>query len=381
MDQAMLREIFSEVDIETAALAGYSESDLRDIMQDLSFDGEADDREETQKPTLAERFIFPPTTVFNARDGEWVRRKNEWKSVGISSEVGRDKELTYGIHVGDTAFYIKKEKKEKELGRKLTSKEFIDNYYELGTNTDNTTSIFDPVLCELCLKWFSGEGAKVLDPFAGGSVRGIVSALTGKEYTGIDLRSEQIEANREQWDAIKGRYSNATDPEWLTGDSLKVLPTLEGEYDMIFSCPPYADLEKYSDDPADLSNMKYDDFLAAYREIIRLAAERLKENRFAAFVVGEVRDSRGHYYSFVPDTIKAFEDAGLKYYNEAILITPVAGARYRLGKPFTTTRKLGKTHQNILVFVKGDAKQAAEHCGDISADMPLEYIEEEAGEI
>lgn len=381
MDEAMLRDIFSEVDIDTAALAGYSESDLRDIMQDLSFDGEADDQEEPPKPTLAERFIFPPTTILNARDGEWQQRKNEWKSVGINSEVGRDAELTWGFHVGRSDFYPKKEKKEKELGRKLTAQEFAENYYDFEAGSDNSTSIFDPVLCELCLKWFSGDGAKVLDPFAGGSVRGIVAALTGKGYTGIDLRPEQIEANRDQWDKIKGRYSNAIAPEWLTGDSLKVIPTLDGEYDMIFSCPPYADLEKYSDDPADLSNMEYDDFLAAYREIIRLAAERLKDNRFAAFVVGEVRDSRGNYYSFVPDTIKAFEDAGLKYYNEAVLVTPVAGLRYRMGKAFSTTRKLGKTHQNILVFVKGDAKKAAEHCGDVSADMPIEYIEEEAEDI
>jgi hypothetical protein len=30
------------------------------------------------------------------------------------------------------------------------------------------------------------------------------------------------------------------------------------------SCPPYADLEKYSDDPKDLSNMDYADFKEVY---------------------------------------------------------------------------------------------------------------------
>jgi len=378
MDSAKLAGIFADIDIDTAALAGYSESDLHDIMKSLNL-GDADelsDTEETQAPSLSERFIFPPTTVLNAREGNWTQRKSEWIGVGINSEVGRDKELTFAKQIADAHFYDKKKNKEIELGRKLTTKEFLDNYYELGTSTDNSTSIFDPVLCELCLKWFSGDGSKVLDPFAGGSVRGIVSALIGKEYTGIDLRPEQIEANLAQWERIKGDYPNATAPIWLTGDSLKVIPTLTGEYDMIFSCPPYADLEKYSDDPADLSNMEYDDFLTAYREIIRLAAERLKENRFAVFVVGEVRDKRGNYISFVPDTIKAFTDAGLHFYNEGVLVTQISGLRYRLGKQFTASRKLGKTHQNILVFVKGDAKKATAHCGDVSADMPTEYIEE-----
>jgi len=49
---------------------------------------------------------------------------------------------------------------------------------------------------------------------------------------------------------------------------------------------------------------------------------RLRENRFAAFVVGEIRNKRGDYLGFVPDTIRAFEDAGLAFYNEAILAQP-----------------------------------------------------------
>ncbi len=37
------------------------------------------------------------------------------------------------------------------------------------------TSIFDPVLCELAYRWFCPPGGLILDPFAGGSVRGIVA--------------------------------------------------------------------------------------------------------------------------------------------------------------------------------------------------------------
>lgn len=33
------------------------------------------------------------------------------------------------------------------------------------------------------------------------------------------------------------------------------------------------------------------------------------------------------------------------------------------------TRKVGKMHQNILVFLKGDAKQAVEDLGAISIDF------------
>ena len=67
------------------------------------------------------------------------------------------------------------------------------------------TSIFDPVLCELAYRWFSPPQGIVLDPFAGGSVRGIVASHLGRKYTGIDLRSEQIIANRAQLGICKKR--------------------------------------------------------------------------------------------------------------------------------------------------------------------------------
>lgn len=73
---------------------------------------------------------------------------------------------------------------------------------------------------------------------------------------------------------------------------------------------------------------------------------------FACFVVGEVRGKDGNYIGFVPDTIKAFMDCGMNYYNEAILLNPIASASMR-AEGNMKTRKLVKVHQNILVFKKG----------------------------
>ena len=46
-------------------------------------------------------------------------------------------------------------------------------------------------------------------------------------------------------------------------------------------------------------------------------------------------------------------------------------AAIRAGRTFSASRKLGKTHQNILVFVKGDGKKAAAACGLIEIDESL----------
>lgn len=224
-----------------------------------------------------------------------------------------------------------------------------------GTGTANMasgTSIFDPVLCELVYRWFCPTGGAVLDPFAGGSVRGVVAARLGHAYTGIDLRPEQIAANEAQAQEIVPDGP----PRWITGDSRDITDLAPGAYDLIFSCPPYADLEVYSDDPRDLSTMEYQDFLVAYRQIIHVCVSLLKPDRFAVFVVGDVRDKKGFYRNFVGATVDAFQDAGAILYNEAILVTQAGSLPIRIAKQFEGYRKLGKTHQNVPIFFKGDPK-------------------------
>ena len=236
--------------------------------------------------------------------------------------------------------------------------EWADNGVE---NMAPGTSIFDPVLCEIAYRWFSPEGGAVLDPFAGGSVRGIVASILGRRYTGVDLSARQIAANETQAATV----TPDAPPRWIVGDSRQIADLAPGTYDLIFSCPPYADLEVYSDDPQDISTLDYPAFLEAYRQIIAACAGMLAPDRFAVFVVGDIRDKKGQYRNFVADTIAAWQGAGLALYNEAILITAAGSLPIRVGKQFSASRKLGKTHQNVLVFVKGDGKRAAAACGDI----------------
>jgi hypothetical protein len=144
-------------------------------------------------------------------------------------------------------------------------------------------------------------------------------------------------------------------PRWIAGDSLELDQHLDPDeqFDLIFTCPPYGDLEVYSDDPRDISGMDYENFVAAYREIIARACARLKDDRFAVCVVGEIRAKDGGYRNFVGDTVAAFEAAGLRYYNEAIYLTPAGSLALRAANYFTASRKLGKGHQQALVFAKG----------------------------
>jgi len=634
-NEVVLSELLAEVeeiDFETMGFEPLASEHTSDVPESVS---------------LAERFGIPPFSVLNAREGWWQARKKSWLALGLQSERGRGNEgdgtkrgLTFSSSAQPISVYKAKNRHEAEIGRKVSWEEFYAANPDAAAQSG--TSIFDPVLCELAYRWFCPPGGTVLDPFAGGSVRGIVAAKLGRKYTGVDLSDEQIRANEEQaaricranvqsasssrdtsdpdaltpveerggllvkrddlfsvygvrggkaraalhlcrgasggvvtagaqdspqvnivahiaaglgipcrchvpaakelspeialakatgaelvehkpgyntvivarskadaealgWTLIPfgmecsegvdqtrkqaqnlpwgtferivivagsgmnlagvlwgmkdvgqnvpvvavrvgadptkrldkyapvdwrqtvdvvlpdEKYTETADmgwegmtldphyeakavrflqpgdlfwvvgcrasvggeirptaqvPRWIVGDSLQVKALAPGEYDFLFTCPPYADLEVYSDDPRDISTMEYPDFLAAYRQIISESISMLKDDRFACVVVGEVRDKQGHYYDFVGDTVQAFRDAGLAYYNEAILVTQLGSLPIRVGHPFEASRKLGKTHQNVLVFIKGDAKRATKAIGPVEVGDPLGFAEE-----
>lgn len=119
----------------------------------------------------------------------------------------------------------------------------------------------------------------------------------------------------------------------------------------MFTCPPYADLEVYSDLPGDISNMNYNDFLVAYESIIHKSCKLIKHGGMAIIVVGEVRDKKGNYCGLVPDTYNIFRKCGMDYYNEAILSTIIGTAQLR-AKGNMKSGKLVKVHQNVLMFKK-----------------------------
>jgi len=268
--------------------------------------------------------MIKPFSILDTRSKEWQERKRWWiNTYNIQSELGRE------------------------------DIESRARFWE-----DNTVSIFDATLCEKMYEWFCPKEGRVLDPFAGGSVRGIVATEMGFIYNGIDLSDEQIEANKKQSDK----------PNWITGDSEWVIDSIyDKTQDFVFTCPPYYDLEKYTDNPADLSNMNADSFDKKYYSILKKAAAKLKDNRFFAVVVSEVREQSitgnykiGKYKGLVWKTIRACEEAGLHFYNDMILFNSQHQAARVVDTYFKRNRKVASVHQNILIFVKGNPDIAAE---------------------
>lgn len=327
---AEVRAIEHDIDQGLADFAldimGFTDAEIADLLSGMDPDeGGGEGGDEAAKGSLAERFGVPPFTVLDARQGYWRARKEAWRRRGINEEQGRE-------NLKDTN---------------------AQGWMQRGKDTGG--SAFDPVLAELITRWFTPEGGKILDPFAGEVTKGFVAASLGYEYTGVELRPEQVGANEQQW-TLSAQFDVPT-PKWICGDSAQIGSLLpEGEkYDLIFTSPPYYDLEIYSKSDKDGSAFEtYDKFMAWYADIFAQAVDRLNDNRFVVVKIGDVRDKRGAYYNFLGDNIAVFRKLGLSFYNEAVLAPPIGSMPMKAGRQFTAGRKLVRGHQNVLGFFKGD---------------------------
>ena len=351
--EIIIRDNVSNGEWDEELLQDWDSELLNDWGVDVSafdFLKEEESIERGSRVTLNERFGIIPFSVLDTQKGDWQKRKKTWIEQGLKSEIGRSENITFSTSAQPPEIYEAKNKLREIIGREPSWTEVKEYCEKEGIKMQTGVSIFDPVLCEMMYRWFNVPNGVVVDPFAGGSVRGIVASKLGMPYNGCDLRQEQIDANIEN---AKEMLTDEPFPNWVCGDSTYIDEHLKGvQADMIMTCPPYADLEVYSDDPRDLSTMEYKDFLQAYKTIIKKCADMLKENRFAVFVVGEVRDKNGYYYNFVGDTIQAGLESGLKYYNELVPVTQISSLASRISKQINNSRKVGKHHQNVIVFYK-----------------------------
>lgn len=320
--------------------------------------------------SLNERFVVPPFSILDTRKGYWQARKKLWRDIIGDMGESRNDTLITSPEIKYKDLYLKTRKHREELG--ITFKEYLDKYVsdevkerEASKVLSAGVSLLDPVMAEIVCKWFGIQGCKTFDCFAGDSVFGYVSAHLGNDFTGIELRPEQAEINNERVEGMTARYIN--------DDGQNVANHLQPEsQDLLFSCPPYFDLEVYSDLPNDASNQgSYEDFIGILRNAFSAALGCLKNDRFAVIVVGDVRNKKtGCYYDFCGDIKRIFRENGAELYNEIILVETGASTALRAGR-YMESRKVAKMHQNILVFYKGNTK-------NIKSNFPkIEYASED----
>ena len=219
---------------------------------------------------------------------------------------------------GDPSFYAKKRAKEAELGRELSTEEFLADHYAASEAADRLGHLdlrSGAVRDRLSLVLPAGRhGAR--------SLRRRIGARHRRLAPGARLSSASSFAasrSRRTGRSCIWRESRRRSGFRATRGTSRRLPRMSTPI-WCFCCPPYWNLEVYSDDPADLSTMGREAFFEAYAEIIAGAVARLKEDRFAVWVIGDVRDAKGFFVNLPGRTVEAFEAAGARFYNDAILV-------------------------------------------------------------
>ena len=320
---------------------GFTSDELDELIGAAENDGNdsgSSSLDEGQRGSLSERYGAPPFSVLDTRRGEWRDRVREWRE--LIQDEGESREST--LFDGETNASAR-----------------------MGLSS---VSLLDPVLAELICKWFTpSEGAKCCDPFAGDTVFGYVSATLGHEFTGIELRPDQAELNNARVQGLNARY--------VCDDGQNIEQHIEAEsQDLVFSCPPYFDLEKYSDLPNDASNQDWAGFCSILRNALTGAVRCLKPNRFAVVVMSNVRGADGFYLDICQEIKAIMADAGARLYNEIVLVNAVGSGAVRASRIFRT-RKVVRLHQEVLVFYKGNPKEIQKHFPVI--EVP-DIVEDEA---
>jgi len=339
-DDNLLADILLERDdIETAARqTGFEQQEIRGLQQALTDSGDYSGGA-TEPNKLVKEHGAPPFSVLDARQGYWKQRKEWWLKKGIYTATSRGGLVATVAHTS------------------------IINRGRQGSGG----SIFDPVLCELMYNWFLPKGGSILDPCAGEAVKGMVAGFLGYKYCGVELRKDQVLENR-----ALAKQHQMSGVSWLIGDSLTEIPLIKNTFDMVFTSPPYYNLEVYSNDAGDGSNKQtYPEFLEWYRQLFQPAVDHLRTGGWLIVKVADVRDKTtgGAHVGFVADNVKMFMDMGLCFYNDVVLVTPYGSAPIRAADSFST-KKLVRVHQNVLIFYKGNPRDL-HHKGSSKKRKPM----------
>ena len=218
-------------------------------------------------------------------------------------------------------------------------------------------SEFHAGVAENIVRYWSLPGAKVVDPFAGRVTRAVVTTQLGREYHGYEITPNTHKRALAHFDKL------GIAPTLHLEDGVKLVNTPDNFSDLIMTCPPYYNIEKYESVDGQLSDCgTYENFM----EMIDICAQNCyrvaRPGSFCVWVVADFRDG-GNLIDFHGDTIQSFKKANWLYHDIIIMenISPFASlTSYQAA----CKRYAPKTHEYILVFRKPGEYIIPDYCNE-----------------
>lgn len=214
-------------------------------------------------------------------------------------------------------------------------------------------SQFNPTVAERIIKYWSEPGDKILDPFSG-RTRCMCAYNLDRHYTGYEISPKVFNYLNEKMAVQKRLVAKTNINITLVNSDSRTMPHRE-EFDLIFSCPPYFDVEDYNKLYEEQltgqmgSVHKYEEFMVMYEDVIKKCYNALKKDKYCVWVVGDIRRDK-QLIPFATDTINIFRKIGFKMHD--IVINELNSLSI-LGIGCCAENKYtAKKHEYILVFKK-----------------------------
>lgn len=291
------------------------------------------------------------TNVWNSTKGDWLKSKAEWRErIDASGERSG---------VANPAFATREGCWQGAQGMaNVVTKDPTKAGKEEGRAHNGNASVLDPVACEVIARFFMPkDGGRIYNPFGGGVQMGYIAGACGYGYVASEIRKNQCDANN----AICSEFDGV---RWIQSNSAEYSP--DGEFDMVFSCPPYYRVERYVDydgnpPPGEINSLpSYDEFMAILFAGYTKAIDVLKDNRFFVVMTGDSRDKNGAYYCHEADTELFLKRNGLSIYNRIVYLE-AEFTRLAHAKKTLHLRKFPKREQKIIVAYKGKIADIGKH--------------------
>ncbi len=235
-------------------------------------------------------------------------------------------------------------KLKRDLGDFGASRELI--FHVSGLFKGHVVSIFPPRVALNILKLYANEAARVYDPFAGGGCRAVMAAKAGLDYTGVELREDEVD----NINTLAKRHGVEDKIEIIHGDARMANDLPPGHFDFCYTCPPYWTLEQYKGGVGDLSMMTYDDFLLAISRVVKQTKRVLQPGSKSVWVVGLHRHKNGTIVP-IPDDIAAIHtELGFAYKEQIIIFRDNKMVLRRVGIFEKEKGLLIRRHEYALVF-------------------------------
>ena len=242
----------------------------------------------------------------------------------------------------------------KERQGESTRENTLKSFGGAGENTayTATTSYFNPKLCKIIYSSYCPKNGTIFDPFSS-VVRPYMAKILDYNYVGCEVRKDECDKINEMLNT--NSLFEESDVRVLNMDCREF--ETDQKFDLVFTCPPYWNLETYSEQDNDLSSIAdYSDFLTEMSKVYSKCSSLMHDKSYCCFVVADFRDySEGrklinHLVPFVSDMIRCGEESGLSLYDKVIVKKPMGTAPSRL--KLWNNRKTVRIHEELLVFKK-----------------------------